>query len=455
DLVWVEKGGEIIPKITAVIKELRTGGSKPVSFLKNCPECGTKLERNEGEAKHFCPNAESCPPQVLGRIEHFVSKRAMDIDSLGTERIRALIHQGYIRNPADIYDLPKLKDELMGLEVSDDQYIKSSSGYLYVSLKKALYAITESITLREIEQFLADHESMELIPKIKYFKDLIPKFNKRVEENSASVEKLLKQLAFFEFDLIEDYVPVAVVIAVMGEFEKDALEIVKSASIHKSTVHDLITNGKLEFSDAQVEKIKKLKGNTFQQGVVSNIMEGIRNSISQPFPRVLFALGIRNIGENTAVILAEHFETMEGLQEATDENLLEINGIGNTVVNSLKTFFSKKENLNTLRRLKNHGLHFKLDKREIPLASKKLEGKKILSSGKLNHFKRDEIIDFIASHGGIYTKSVSKSLDFIIDGEEMGPSKKEKALKLGIQLISEDEFLQSFSNINNEKLGKQ
>ncbi|MEX2513233.1 MAG: NAD-dependent DNA ligase LigA [Cyclobacteriaceae bacterium] len=451
DMVWVEKGGEIIPKITAVIKELRNGAEKPISFLKNCPECGTKLERNKGEAKHFCPNAESCPPQVLGRMEHFVSKRAMDIDSLGTERLRALIHQGYIRNPADIYDLPQFKDELMGLEISDEQYVKSSLGYLFVSLKKALYAITESITLKEIEQFLADHESMESIPKIQYFRDLIPKFNKRVEENTASVEKFLKELTFFEFDQIEDYVPVAVVIAVMGDLEKDDIENIKSASIHKSTVHDLITNGKLEFSDTLLGKIKKLKGNTFQEGVIFNMMEGIRNSISQPFPRVLFALGIRNIGENTAVLLAEHFKNMNALQTAADESLLEINGIGNTAVNSIKAYFSKKENLDTLNRLKNHGLNFELDKSDIQWISKKLEGKKILASGKLNHFNRDEIIEFIASHGGIYSKTVSKSLDFIIEGEEMGPSKKEKALKLGIQLISEEEFLQSFTNINNEK----
>src|SRR5690606_34110068 len=157
DTVWVEKGGDIIPKITTVVLEERKAGSIPIPYITHCPECGTELVRKEGEAKHFCPNVKTCPPQVLGRIEHFVSKRAMDIDSLGTERIRALIDHGHITNPADIYDLVDKKDALLGLEINPEQYLKNSDGDLYITVRKVLYGLTESISLSAVDQFLADY----------------------------------------------------------------------------------------------------------------------------------------------------------------------------------------------------------------------------------------------------------------------------------------------------------
>jgi DNA ligase (NAD+) len=171
------------------------------------------------------------------------------------------------------------------------------------------------------------------------------------------------------------------------------------------------------------------------------MMEGIQASKGQPYEKVLFELGIRNIGENTAVLLVEHFDNFDKLKIASREELLEINGIGETLVDSLHDFLITPENMEIIKRLKSHGLLFESSKEGIILESEKLKGKKILASGKLNHFKRDEIIDFVQSHGGTYVKSVSKNIDFIIEGEDMGPAKKEKAAKLGIPLISEDEFL--------------
>jgi DNA ligase (NAD+) len=189
------------------------------------------------------------------------------------------------------------------------------------------------------------------------------------------------------------------------------------------------------------ERIKKLKANTFQEGVISNMMEGIFASKEQPFEKVLFALGIRNIGENTAVLLAKHFGSIDKLMEVTNEQLLEINGVGETLVHSIREFFAQPENIEHLSRLKAQGLNFEIEERESTQLGTALAGKRILASGKLQNFKRDEIVDFVQAHGGQYISSVSKNLDFIIEGEEMGPSKKEKAQKLGIPLISEEEFL--------------
>jgi DNA ligase (NAD+) len=152
-------------------------------------------------------------------------------------------------------------------------------------------------------------------------------------------------------------------------------------------------------------------------------------------------LGIRNIGENTAQILARHFKNIDALQHANAQQLLEINGVGETLVVSIHDYFNDPENLILINRLKEKGLRLELEESTVVLQSNKLEGMKILASGRLNHFKRDEIIDFIEANGGQYLKAVSKGLDFIIEGEEMGPSKKEKAKKLGIKLISEEEFL--------------
>ncbi|WP_215223446.1 NAD-dependent DNA ligase LigA [Echinicola shivajiensis] len=442
DTVFVEKGGEIIPKITGVFIEKRKSGAQPVQYITHCPECGTLLERKEGEAKHFCPNTKSCPPQILGRIEHFVSKRAMDIDSLGTERIRALINQGYVATPADLYDLHSQKDMLLGLEINNDQYDKSSEGYLYVILKKALFSITHGISLTAIDQFLQDNETLELQPKLEKFKSFIESQKSNKAQNLGSLEILLERLEALPHDQIEDFLPCSVVLSLFVG-KQISLEKLHRLSQEKNTVHDMVLAFDFELTSEQEDKIKRLKGNTFQEGVISNMFHGIEVSKEQPFEKVLFALGIRNIGENTAQILAQHFGNIDQLMQSSSESLLEINGIGETLVYSLKDFFKQEENLQIIERLRAQGLHFEVKEEDTPSQkSNALEGMKILASGKLEHFKRDEIIDTINAHGGTYVKSVSKSLDFIIEGADMGPSKKEKAEKLGVKLISEEEFIQ-------------
>ncbi len=441
DFVWVEKGGEIIPKITAVNHEKRRPGSLAIRYISQCPECGSALERKEGEAKHYCPNAAACPPQILGRIEHFVSKRAMDIDSMGTERIRALIDQGFIRNYADIYSLDTKQSELLGLEMSQDQYEREVNGLLYISLDKVLFALTEGISLKQIQDFLLENTHLPLRDRIHAFQAQLKVWNKKVPSNVGMVDFLLQNLsAHADLMKVEDYIPVAVVLEIFLGRRVEFEQILEASKKH-GTIHTILLELQLTLPDELQERIKKLKANTFQEGVISNMMEGIFASKSQDFDKVLFALGIRNIGENTAQLLAKHFGNLEKLQAATGEELLEINGVGETLVQSLQEFFAQPENLEIISQLKAQGLNFEMQGGEIVALGNALEGKRILASGRLNHFKRDEIVTFVQAHGGQYLSSVSKNLDFIIEGEEMGPSKKEKAQKLGIPLLSEEEFL--------------
>jgi DNA ligase (NAD+) len=441
DFVFVEKGGEIIPKITAVNPARRKPDAQPIQYINTCPECGSELIRKEGEAKHYCPNALSCPPQVLGRIEHFVHKRAMDIDSLGTERIRALIDQGFIRNYTDIYELDGKRQELLGLEMSQDQYEREVSGLLYISLEKALFALTEGISFKQIQDFLEEKAELPLIDTLKAFQEQIRVWKKKVPSNLEYVNRLIYQLKDHpELPTIEDFIPVALILELFlgrrADFEK-----ILEASRNHGTVHMILLELNVELPADLSERIKKLKANTFQEGVISNMMEGILASKKQPFEKVLFALGIRNIGENTAQLLARHFGSIDKLQAATSEQLRDINGVGETLVQSIQEFFAHDENLQNIQRLKASGLNFEIEQREENVLGTSLAGKRVLASGKLQNFKRDEIVDFVQAHGGQYISSVSKNLDFIIEGEDMGPSKKEKALKLGVPLISEEDFL--------------
>jgi len=293
DLVYVEKGGEIIPKIVGVDKSARGEGSREVKFITECPECGTFLVRNEGEANHFCPNYLHCPPQLKGRIEHFISRKAMNIEGLGEETVDLLFSKKLIRNYADIYDL------------------------------KA--------------------------------------------EDIASLERL-------------------------GE---------KSAS---------------------------------------RIINSIRGSLEVPYPRVLYAIGIRHVGETVAKTLAERFTSIDDLMNSDTDQLTGVNEIGPKIASSIISFFNDKDNLNIINRLKSYGLKLRGDLKPTP-AGNRLNGKTILISGVFRYHSRDEYKEMIEKNGGRNTSSISGNTSFILAGENMGPTKKEKAQELGIPLMSEEDFL--------------
>lgn len=296
DMVFVEKGGEIIPKITGVDFDARglLIGEK-VTFIKQCPECGTPLVRYEGEVAHYCPNEMGCPPQIKGRIEHYISRRAMDIDGLGPETIDLFYRLGMVRTVADLYSLN--------------------------------------------------------------------------ESEIASLERL-------------------------GE---------KSAR---------------------------------------NIIEAVDRSLQVPFERVLFALGIRFVGETVAKKLANSFVSIEALEAATLDDLVDVDEIGPRIAQSVRAYFENEQNRNLIKRLKEAGVQMRISEDRLSGFTDKLDGATIVISGTFTHHSRDEYKQMIEQHGGKNTGSVSAKTTYLLAGENMGPAKLEKARKLGIKIISEEDFLQ-------------
>ncbi len=293
DMVIVEKGGEIIPKIVGVDHSFRNENSRNINFVSNCPECGTELVKNEGEVNHFCPNYLHCPPQIKGRIEHFISRKAMDIDGLGEETIDLLFGKKLIHNFGDLYDLKP--EQLIPLD--------------------------------------------------------------RLGEKSAK-----------------------------------------------------------------------------------NILKSINDSVNTPYHKVLFALGIRHVGETVAKIISARFRTIDELIEADNEQLTTIHEIGPKIAASIISYFSDEENLEIIRRLKSAGIRFS-DQKETVTTGNSLDGKSIVISGIFEKHSRDEYKEIIERNGGKNSASVSGSTSFILAGDNMGQSKKEKAMELGIPMFSEREFL--------------
>ena len=305
DRVFVEKGGEIIPKIVEVDARNRASDSQPTQFTETCPECETVLVRPDGDAVFRCPNTQSCPPQVKGRIEHFIGRKAMDVASLGEGKIDLLYQAGLVRRAADLYTLDA--DQLLGLR-------------------------------------------------------------KTIPNEETGDERIV----------------------------------------------------------------------SFQEKTVENIVAGIESSKSQPFERVLFGLGIRFVGETVAKKLAFHFKNIDALMIADFETLNGVEEIGGVIARSVIDYFSIPENREEIEELKAAGLHFEVVEKE--LASNALDGAKIVVSGVFTLFSRNELKKLIEDNGGKNVSSISKSTDFIVAGESMGPAKKEKAEKLGVKMISESEF---------------
>ncbi len=299
DTVFVEKGGEIIPKIVGVDITKRDSQCEPVIYITHCPECNTGLIRKEGEAAHYCPNENGCPPQLKGKMEHFVGRRAMDIDSLGGETIEQLFNAGLVRNIGDIYDLKA--EQLLPLE--------------------------------------------------------------RMAEKS-----------------------------------------------------------------------------------VNNLLEGIERSKEVPFERVLFALGIRHVGETTARKIARKVKTIEILEQASEEELLQIDEVGGIIAKSIVAYFSNPDNKALVSHLKQKGLQFSLSEEQLLGASDKLKGLTIVISGVFTQHSRDELKDMIEKNGGKNSGSISGKTSYLLAGENMGPEKLKKAQSLGVKIISESEFMALLAN---------
>ncbi|MEG2178680.1 MAG: NAD-dependent DNA ligase LigA, partial [Bacteroidales bacterium] len=307
DFVFVEKGGEIIPKIVGVDLSQRANSSEVFSFISNCPECGTALVRQEGEAGYYCPNEDTCPPQIKGKLEHFISRKAMNIDSLGEGKIEMLFDNGKLHTIADLYDL---------------QY-----------------------------------------------------------NQIINLEKIINE---------ED------------------------------------------------EKQKKL---SFKAKTVENILQALEKSKTVGFERVLFALGIRFVGETTAKLLARHFENIDNLIAADKEALLEVNEVGEKIADSILAYFSKESHKQIVEKLRKAGLQFEIQKRgeDINEADLILKSTTWVVSGTFTQ-SRDEMKALIERYGGKNTSSISTKTNYILAGEKMGPEKAKKAKELGVSVISEREF---------------
>lgn len=299
DTVFVEKGGEIIPKIIAVDLSKRPENTEPTKYITNCPECNTALVRTEGEANHYCPNFYGCPPQIIGRIQHFISRKAMDIEGLGGETVALLFNNGLVHNYADLYEL-------------------------------------------KVEQILP---------------------LERMAQKSAE-----------------------------------------------------------------------------------NLVNGVANSKNIPFERVLFALGIRFVGETVAKKLAKHYKSIDALSQATLMDLILVDEIGERIAQSVLDFFDNQENRNIIERLKQHGIQFEIIEKINPNATNKLSGKTFVVSGVFEKFSRDDLKKAIEDNGGKLGSSISAKTDYLIAGDNMGPAKLDKANKLNISIISEDDFM----NLINE-----
>lgn len=297
DMVFVEKGGEIIPKVMGVDLVKRPSDSVETKYITHCPECGTELIRPEGEAKHYCPNEASCPPQVIGRIQHFISRKAMDIEGLGGETVALLVKEGLINNYSDLYEL----------------------------------------------------------------------------------------------------------------------------------------------REAQVVPLERMAEKSAQ-----NLVAGIELSKSIPFERVLYALGIRYVGETVAKKLARHYKSIDALSVANMIDLTSVDDIGERIAASVVEFFSIPENLELVNRLKLFGLQMQINEEEVQLQSEILKGQTIVVSGVFESISRNDIKKLIEDNGGKVGSSISSKTSYLVAGTNMGPSKRQKAEKLGIPVRSEDEFLSLF-----------
>ena len=294
DTVFVEKGGEIIPKIIAVDLSKRPANSQPTKYITHCPECNTELVRSEGEANHYCPNFYGCPPQIIGRIQHFISRKAMDIEGLGGETVALLFNNGLVHNYADLYELTV--EQILPLE--------------------------------------------------------------RMAQKSAE-----------------------------------------------------------------------------------NLVNGVANSKNIPFESVLFALGIRFVGETVAKKLAKHYRSIDALCQATLMDLILVDEIGERIAQSVLDFFDNEENRAIIERLKKHGIQFEIIEKINPNATNKLSGKTFVVSGVFEKFSRDDLKKVIEDNGGKVGSSISTKTDYVVAGDNMGPTKLDKANKLNIAIISEDDFI--------------
>ncbi len=447
DWVFVEKGGEIIPKVTAVDVSKRGLFSTKIIYTDVCPECGTNLVRREGEVVHYCPNETGCAPQLIGKIEHFIGRRAMNIDSLGSGKVKLLWKRNYIRTIADLYSLRKYRDELIGIEEINESTNKSEfkdEDTFYIHLSRVAYVL-------KLVKTVSDCKSIE---SWDWLKDYI------VKNNTKNLDYKLSVL-----NILEDYskgllIPLEVVLSLIttrslklvSEFKAITNDLDMIYSLKNVTLESLSTKGiddqlalslisHIHTNLAEIEKLSDIERTVWGEKIVDNMLKGIEDSKLVPFERVLFALGIRMVGETAAKKLSRYFGSLENLSNATVNEIAQIYELGEKIAENVVQYFLDKKNRLIHQQLQNFGLKFAIVDGEYTARTNKLEGKSFLVSGSFS-ISRDELKSLVELNGGRNVGSISKSLNYLIAGDKMGPEKLKKATEFKIPIISEEEFLQ-------------
>ena len=463
DMVYVEKGGEIIPKIVGVDVEKRVADAPVIEFITHCPECGTPLIRNEGEANHYCPNEDHCPPQIAGKLEHFVSRKAMDIEGMGGETIDLLLTKGFIRDVADIYTLPSRREELIGLEkiLYPESYVMTS-----IPLGKVIYAFEigmKNISAKNAD-VLAEHfgsltklagaskEELMAVGSLQFTGDREKNINKMLEYFRMPFNESLERLKQAgEVDML----PLDVVIYALDipgiDFHKAELLSVKFDYIYRlytATLDEIAETDEMSREDAErvyrflqgkekfIRKMNTLSVYRLQEKSVDNLIAGIEKSKQRNLPEFINALGIRYIGETASRNLARHFKDIRKLMEATFEQLTEVEDIGDQMAGSVIRYFERTENREMMERFLQYGISGTIQEEEGE--SDQLAGTTFVITGTLS-LPREHFKAIILKAGGKVSDSVSNKTTYLLAGENAG-SKMQKAQKLNVTILTEKEF---------------
>jgi DNA ligase (NAD+) len=464
DMVYVEKGGEIIPKITNVDLTQRHPDARKFSFATHCPECGTPLQRKEGEAAWYCTNDNGCPPQIKGKMEHFISRKAMNIDSLGEGKVEVLFDKGFIRDFADIYELHAQEKQLLGIEkvFDEDGLIEEiDSAKVFYAFKIANFSIESARLvlqyfnyslerirnanlddLLKIQDLYANkkNRALELERIIKYFNSsqnfqILSRFKNVKIIGSITMKDVYYLLGIDNELLIEK---ILLIFPNIYKFYNASSEFFNQKGFFN---HEIVQLKRIIEEKRQIilglNTIRVLK---FEKKTVENALKGIEVSKRIPFEKVLFALGIRYVGEVAAKQIASSLKNIDNIINASFEDLKAIEGIGETVASSVISYFTNSTNLNLVERLRKNGLKMSYENDKLNL-SEKLFGKTIVVSGNFGSpEKRKEIEKLIELHGGKLSSSVSSKTSFIIGGENMGPEKLKKAESLRIPVFDMEYF---------------
>ncbi len=460
DMVEIEKGGEIIPKITNVDLSYRSADSQAVIFIDHCPVCSTKLVREQGEAAHYCPNETGCPPQILGKIIHFAGRKAMDIEGLGEETIEMFYQKNLIRDISDLYTIPQRKNEFLNLEQLKTEDKQGTPLPSNIPLSRILYSLKGAPTLVKCN-IIADELTEDTLSKTELLFNLVENQGIKIDELAFLYTEANKR--FLSHLTIEDN-------EISPENFIDALKIANLSIVginkimdhfkyfyhlFKASPHELEQAGAIDFITANslferlhsknfsFDKINHLPLISIRTLSYKRIVNSLEKSKSTPFDKVLFALGIRFVGETVAKNLAEAFGDIEKLKDASSEELLAVKDIGESIAGSVKDFFSEEKNLQLVSRLRNHGLQMKFEPSEsLFYNSELLKDTTIVISGSFGTpARRKELRNIVEQHGGRVSNSVSKNTKYLLAGEKAGPEKLKKAEEYNVDIISEEEFL--------------